>query len=115
MSRADTLYVSARETTRTFFVQLRMLERRKVALNLNGVLPDGVTISSVSWVSFFQQSVVQIEDQGNDDRTCFVWLRARWLGFNWVFGNLVGGSLIEARIVLSDGSELTERVEVRVR
>lgn len=99
MSRASTIYASAYATERTHEVRMRKGEQRTITVDMNGAIPQGVTIASVAWDSSFQ-SVVSIGNQGSSDRN----FTATFTGLDFGSGDL------EAAVSLSDGSVSIQRL-----
>lgn len=103
MSRAYTIYASAYETERLHQLRAREWAYRPIRIELNAVLPVGVTVSSVTW-NLQGQSVAGIESQAIAARSFSAWLR----------GLSEGRGEIEATATTSDGQVMVFRIAVWV-
>lgn len=104
MSRASTLYASAYDMNRTHEARFQNGAKRTITVDLNGLLPDDVTVSSVSWDSSCQ-SVVTLSDAAVATRSFSAALQ----------GVCCGDGFIAATAALSDGSVSMQRIHVSVK
>lgn len=104
MSRAETLYASAYATERVHEVRMRQGARKPIFVDLNGVLPDGVTVLSVAWDAQCQ-GVATIDTPAIAERSFSV----------WTVGANEGKGEIEATATTSDGQVMVFRISVWVQ